>query len=119
MRHLGKRRLDLPGALALETAVQIGRAERIELRKRALIDRRRDHRREFFDERAASGRAARWGLLSIIPALSNLQPEDMVFAYQTDRNELVGLVRMVRVIGDEPGSSSRSKFWGINDRGMR
>ena len=49
--------------------------------------------REFFDVRTAGGQAARWGLLSVVPALQQLHADDMVFAYQTDRNELVGLVR--------------------------
>jgi hypothetical protein len=57
--------------------------------------------RVFFDERAAGGRAARWGLLSVIPALKQLHADDMVFAYQTNRNELVGLVRVAQIVEDE------------------
>jgi hypothetical protein len=57
--------------------------------------------REFFDDRAAGGVIARWGLTSYVPALAELRPGDMVLAYQTDRNELVGLVRMAKRVGEE------------------
>lgn len=42
-----------------------------------------------------------WGLLSKIPQLQKLHPGDSVFAYQTERNELVGLLTMVKFDGDE------------------
>jgi hypothetical protein len=54
--------------------------------------------RDFFDVRAIGGRKARWGLPSVTPDLTNLQKGDMVLAYQTDRNELVGLVRCVKAV---------------------
>jgi hypothetical protein len=74
--------------------------------------------REFFDVRAAGGQAARWGLLSVVPALEQLHADDMVFAYQTDRNELVGLVRMVRVVGDEVHFEPVQQF-GVRVRPMK
>jgi hypothetical protein len=43
--------------------------------------------RDFFDK----GRIAEWGSTEWVPALELLTRGDMVIAYQTDRNELVGL----------------------------
>ncbi len=43
----------------------------------------------------------RWGLISVIPDLARLQLGDQILAYQTDRNELVGLARVVELRGDE------------------
>jgi hypothetical protein len=57
--------------------------------------------REFFDDRAAGGLVARWGWTSDVPALGDLQSCDMVLAYQTDRNELVGVVRFAGFVGEE------------------
>jgi hypothetical protein len=74
--------------------------------------------RDFFDNLAAGGNVARWGLTSVIPALAQLQPEDMILAYQTDRNELVGLVRMVRVVGEEVHFQMVEEF-GVRVRALK
>lgn len=39
----------------------------------------------------------RWGTTEDIPAFRNLNKGDLVIAYQTDRNELVGLVEVVKM----------------------
>src|SRR6266849_6583578 len=52
----------------------------------------------FFDR----GRVGRWGTTERLPSLAKLTPEDMIIAYQTDRNELVGTCRMVRFKKDGP-----------------
>jgi len=41
------------------------------------------------------GRADKWGSTESVPALSQAKRRDMILAYQTDRNELVGLARVV------------------------
>lgn len=46
--------------------------------------------REFFDV----GGVTSWGSNERVPALEQLTPGDMVIAYQTDRNELVGLTKV-------------------------
>jgi hypothetical protein len=74
--------------------------------------------REFFDRRAAGGKAARWGLTTVIPDLSELNPQDMVFAYQTNRNELVGLVRVVRRDGEEVHFEAVEEF-GVRVRPLK
>ena len=54
--------------------------------------------REFFEW---GNKPETWGRLSKIPQLRELQPDDSVFAYQTERNELVGLLKMVKFDGDK------------------
>lgn len=44
----------------------------------------------FFDR----GRVGYWGTTESLPSLEKLTPGDMIIAYQTDRNELVGTCRM-------------------------
>ena len=41
------------------------------------------------------GQKHRWGSTDQIPALANARPGDIILAYQTDRNELVGLATVV------------------------
>ena len=53
---------------------------------------------EFFDDHEKG--IGTWGSVSVIPQLRELLPDDTIFAYQTERNELVGLLRMVRLSGD-------------------
>ena len=45
---------------------------------------------EYFDK---DGRE-QWGSTDWVPALANLKKGDMVIAYQTDRNQLVGLAKV-------------------------
>lgn len=47
---------------------------------------------EFF----ARGRASWWGSTEWVPQLANAVPGDVILAYQTDRNELVGLATVIR-----------------------
>lgn len=42
----------------------------------------------------ASKDTTEWGSTEWVPRLSELSPGDMVIAYQTDRNELVGVTRV-------------------------
>jgi addiction module HigA family antidote len=74
--------------------------------------------RDFFDKRSAGGRTARWGLTTVIPALKKLRPGDTALAYQTDRNELVGLVRMVRFDGKKVMFEAIEKF-GVKVRPLK
>jgi hypothetical protein len=74
--------------------------------------------REFFDDRAAHGQVARWGLISVVPELAKLHEGDFVLAYQTDRNELVGLLKMVKFVGDEVHFSVVEEF-GIKVRPLK
>jgi hypothetical protein len=46
----------------------------------------------FFNRRRIGG----WGTTENIPSLAKLRSGDMIIAYQTDRNELVGICRMAR-----------------------
>jgi hypothetical protein len=50
---------------------------------------------EFFEDRANPEDT--WGQVRQIPKLAQLQPRDTVFAYQTERNELVGVLTMIRL----------------------
>src|SRR6266404_1355236 len=47
-------------------------------------------------------RISRWGTTERLPRLEVLTPGDMIIAYQTDRNELVGVCRMSRFKKDGP-----------------
>jgi len=38
----------------------------------------------------------RWGTIAYVPALARLQVGDTILAYQTDRNELVGVARVTQ-----------------------
>jgi len=67
---------------------------------------------------AAGGQAARWGLLSVVPALKQLHADDMVFAYQTDRKELVGIVRVVQIVEGEVRCVAVEEF-GVRLRPLR
>jgi hypothetical protein len=57
----------------------------------------------------------RWGLTSVCRVLAALRPGDMVLAYQTDRDELVGLAKMMRFEGQEVHLEPVTKF----GRGLR
>ena len=42
-------------------------------------------------------KAVRWGSTETVPALAKLSAGDLILAYQTNRNELVGLVQVMRL----------------------
>jgi len=44
----------------------------------------------------------RWGSTEWIPSLAKLVPGDMIIAYQTNRNELVGVCRVAGFKNDRP-----------------
>ena len=44
-----------------------------------------------------TGRNEEWGSTEWVPALAQASPGDTILAYQTDRNELVGIARVVRL----------------------
>lgn len=48
---------------------------------------------DFFHSRGVQ----EWGSTKWVPALSKANPRDIVIAYQTNRNELVGLAQVVRL----------------------
>jgi hypothetical protein len=50
-----------------------------------------------WEEVFRSKRPVAWGETTWVPQLSNLQPGDRVLAYQTDRNELVGVAEVVEL----------------------
>ena len=52
---------------------------------------------EFFRDLLIDGQASEWGSTELIPALADASRGDTVLAYQTDRNELVGVARVVRL----------------------
>jgi hypothetical protein len=58
----------------------------------------RDYQRTYGDwsEVFDSNEVQHWGTTKIVPELSNAKPGNLILAYQTDRNELVGLARVVR-----------------------
>jgi hypothetical protein len=79
-----------------------------------------DWRLNFFHGRGANGQVACWGLLSVVPELDQLQPGDSILAYQTDRNELVGLVKMIEFAGDEVRLQAVEEFVaGVKVRPLR
>ena len=57
----------------------------------------REYQRAFGDwaEVFATTRAQSWGTTEVVPELTQAHVGDTVLAYQTDRNELVGIVRVV------------------------
>lgn len=49
-----------------------------------------------WNELFSSSKPIDWGTIEWIPALENLHQNDMIIAYQTDRNEFVGIAEVVR-----------------------
>jgi len=64
--------------------------------------KRREHQRTWGDwtEVFASASAQRWGTTRIVPELAKAKIGDVVLAYQTDRNELVGIARVAKWLPD-------------------
>jgi len=50
-----------------------------------------------------SGESKTWGRLETLPELGNLRRGDIVLAYQSDRNELVGVVRVTGLVRKRGG----------------
>src|ERR1044071_5855859 len=50
-----------------------------------------------------SGESRTWGQLDTLPELGDLRRNDTVLAYQSDRNELVGIVRVTGFIRKSGG----------------
>ena len=57
-----------------------------------------EYQRTFGDwaEVFASSRPQEWGTTKVVPELGSASVGDTIIAYQTDRNELVGIARVVR-----------------------
>ena len=73
--------------------------------------------RQFFAGQLPAG--GRWGLTSVIPSLANLQPGEFVLAYQTDRNELVGLTRVTHQCGAEVHLEAIEEWHGLRVRSLK
>lgn len=62
-----------------------------------------EHQRHYGDwqdffRNARANTAKEWGTSEIVPALAKLEPNDVVIAYQTDRNELVGVTKVAELV---------------------